>query len=552
MSELFLTLLNRSIAAGWLIAALVLLRPLLKRASKSLCAALWGLVALRLIWPFSLESALSLLPSAETIPMDIASAAQPAIHSGIPMFNSAVNPALAQSLSPQVGDSASPMQLVLLLGTLLWLAAAAGMAFYGIFSTLRLRRRLSTAVRCDENIYETDVAGAPFVFGLFRPMIYLPFHLSAQEREHMLAHERAHIRRGDHWYKALGYVFLTVFCFNPAVWLAYALLCRDIELACDAAVIRSFSAPERAAYMQTLLRASLPRGHRLACPLAFGEIGIRARLRAMAKAKKPAVWLIALALAASLVLAVCLLTDPKTEQTEAPPAGKWFDLSEKKAIAPQQLAQWPGTSFYTMPEGSNLPLELLARQEDGTEKRLVFGMPIESAYFCDLNGDGCPEVITCLAFGSGMIDVYTAIYDYENRAYYEIRDRGSCDYLLCQEEDGTLWVEKYAYPVIPSDPDRKCLSRESIVAAYEGIIRQTPTLTATGEITEVDDAYLHFVPDGQDERPQMYVPLDELPAGPLPEVGQRVEFTCNTNTVAFGALRCVSSIRLLDGAETGE
>lgn len=479
MSELFLTLLNRSIAAGWLIAALVLLRPLLKRASKSLCAALWGLVALRLIWPFSLESGLSLLPSAETIPMDIASAAQPTIHSGIPMFNSAVNPALAQSLSPQVGDSANPMQLVLLLGTLLWLAAAAGMAFYGIFSTLRLRRRLSTAVRCGENIYETDVAGAPFVVGLFRPTIYLPFHLSAQEREHMLAHERAHIRRGDHWWKALGYVFLTVFCFNPAVWL------------------------------------------------------------------------IALALAASLVLAVCLLTDPKTEQTEAPPAGKWFDLSEKKDIAPQQLAQWPGTSFYTTPE-DGVPLELLAQQEDGTEKRLFFGMPIESAYFCDLNGDGCPEVITCLAFGSGMIDVYTAIYDYENRAYYEIRDRGSCDYLLCQEEDGTLWVEKYAYPVIPSDPDRKCLSRESIVAAYEAIIRQTPTLTVIGEITQVDDAYLHFVPDGQDERPQMYVPLDELPAGPLPEVGQRVEFTCNTNTVAFGALRCVSSIRLLDGAETGE
>lgn len=547
MSELFLTLLNRSIAATWIICALVLLRPLLKRASKSLCAALWGLVGLRLVFPFSVKSALSLLPSAEPIPTDITTAAQPAIHSGIPLLNSAVNPALAQSLSPEAGASVNPMQIVVFCGTVIWLSLVVAMTFYAIFSTLRLRRGLSTAVRCGDHVYETEVAGAPFVFGLFRPGIYLPFHLSAQEREHMLAHERAHIRRADHWWKALGYALLTVFCFNPAVWLAYALLCRDIELACDAAVTRSLPAQERAAYMQTLLRASLPRRHRLICPLAFGEVGIRSRLREIAKNKKPALWLLLLALAASLALGLCLLTDPQTEEGYALPAEQWFDTAQGNAIAPIRLTQWPETTFYVNPE-YGFPTDILAQKEDGTTQTLFSGgMPLNSGYFCDLNGDGYPELITSSAFGSGIIDIFVSICDYENHAYYEIRDRGIYDYYLFQEENGTLWVEKREYNKY--NPD-EYISRESITAAYERIIREGESLAITAEITDIDDECLYFTSDTPYSN-KMFVRLDELPAGALPQIGQRVEFICKTNTIDFlEGLRCVSSIRYLDGAET--
>lgn len=310
METVFLKLLNMSITAGYLVLILVLLRPLLKKAPKWICCALWGLVGLRLVLPFSIESVLSLIPSAETVPSDIMYSGSPAITSGLPAVNSAVNPVLSQALAPQPLASANPLQIWLFIASGLWLIGISVMLLYALISCVRLRLKMRTAVLLRENIWQSEQAGSPFVFGLIRPKIYLPFDMDEGEMEHVLAHERAHISRRDHWIKPIGFVILAVYWFNPLMWLAYVLLCRDIELACDEHVIASLGTDERKAYSAALLKCSVGRGTIAACPLAFGEVGVKQRVKSILSYKKPAFWIIIAALAACMVLTVCFLTDP--------------------------------------------------------------------------------------------------------------------------------------------------------------------------------------------------------------------------------------------------
>ena len=309
MEQLFLKLLNMSISASYLVLAVVVLRPLLKKAPKALRCVLWGLVGLRLLLPVSVESALSLIPSAETVPANIAMMPVPAITSGIAAVNSVVNPALGQSMTPAAGASVNPMQVWSFVAAWVWLGGMVLMQLYAFASALLLRRRVRTAVRWEENVWQSEQVTAPFVFGLFRPRIYLPFGLSEEEMQSVLAHERAHLARRDHLLKPLGFGLLSVYWFNPVLWLAYVLLCRDIELACDEKVIRHMDVAQRKAYSAALLKCSIHRGL-AACPLAFGEVGVKQRVRSVLNYKRPAFWLILLAMVVSIVLAVCFLTDP--------------------------------------------------------------------------------------------------------------------------------------------------------------------------------------------------------------------------------------------------
>lgn len=312
MAEIFQKALNMSIAAGWLILAVIALRLLLRRAPKRFRLLLWAVVGLRLALPWSIESALSLIPSAQTLPEGIMLERAPVLDTGISALNGAINPGFTAAFTPELGASANPLQVLLPIAAALWMLGAAAMLLWALVSWLRLRKRAREAVRLEENVYECEIA-SPFVLGLFRPRIYLPFSLENGERELVLAHERAHITAGDHIIKPLGWLLLAAHWYNPLVWLAYALFCRDIELACDERVVRGLSLSDRADYSQALLDLSRPRGGVRACPLAFGESSVKGRVKSVLSYKKPAFWLVLLAVVVCVGAAVCFLTDPKEE-----------------------------------------------------------------------------------------------------------------------------------------------------------------------------------------------------------------------------------------------
>ena len=315
MGALFLKLVNLSITASWLVAAVITLRIIFKKAPKWIFCALWGSVALRLICPFSVESALSLIPSFETIPPAIITSSTPAIDSGIDTVDSIVNPIISFSLAPDPTASATPAQILIFVLSCGWLIGMAAMQIYAITSFAVLKHRVSTATPLCKNIKQCETVSSPFVLGLFRPVIYLPYSISETDIEYVTAHEQAHIRRKDHWWKPLGFIILSVYWFNPIIWVAYILLCRDIEAACDEKVISGGDKDYLKAYSSALLNCSVHRRTIAACPLAFGETGVKSRIKNVMSYKKPAFWIITVALVASVIAAVCLLTVPK-EQNE--------------------------------------------------------------------------------------------------------------------------------------------------------------------------------------------------------------------------------------------
>ena len=302
MSTLFLKLVNMSLSASWLVLVVLALRLVLKRAPKWVNVLLWGMVGVRLVLPVSIESTLSLVPSAEPI--------SPAIIGGT---------AVRVDGSAAAGAASSPAAagpgLVEIL-SYVWAAGAILLFLYSVVSWLRLRIRVREAVRLQGRIYQSERIDSPFVLGIVRPRIYLPYQLGREELTHVLAHEQAHIARKDHWWKPLGFLLLTVYWFNPILWLGYVLLCRDIELACDERVIRTLNNEQKADYARTLVACSMDRRAVAACPLAFGEIGVKERVKSVMNYKKPTFWIILLVAVVCIAVAVCFLTNPKTDNAQ--------------------------------------------------------------------------------------------------------------------------------------------------------------------------------------------------------------------------------------------
>ena len=550
MNELFLKIINMSISASWLILAVLILRLVLKKAPKWVNVLLWGIVAVRLICPLSFESALSLIPSSETIPLDIEMAAKPTIDSGVPAINSVVNPVLSSFAPPQhVLTSANPLQIWIPILNIIWLIGVGALLLYTAVSYWRLCRKVDTAVRYKGNIFQSENVSSPFVLGIIKPRIYLPFNMNGQDLEHVVAHEQAHIRRKDHWWKPLGFLLLTIHWFNPLMWLAYVLLCRDIELACDEKVIKELGNEQRADYMQALVACSVNRRMIAACPLAFGEVGVKERVKSVMNYKKPAFWVIIIAVIICVGVAVCFLTNPKQDRYTlriVVPAGsqeefvyteeevstvrnsikiwsgdglgdtevllfpvnktaetgytatylthgmsvefdaendtwfkigvnmqnptnediivyvevenvevrivdeinsviEWFDYLE----TPDEM-KWDGSLEISLTEFPDVTFrwtygEMLA-VKGSKSTSLYTGMPIWNAYFCDLTGDGLPELCSSISWGSGMIDNRVIIYDYANGVSYELSDRGYFDFTLRQDhQDGRLYVDKTKY-----------------------------------------------------------------------------------------------------------
>lgn len=305
MTELFLRLLNVSITAGWIVLAVVLLRPLLKKAPKWICCLLWGIVALRLVMPVSFESAVSLIPSPEVFPRDLADAQTPAIYSGIPAVNSAVNPLLTQYAADR-----TELDMLLTAAAAFWAGGVVALFLYSIFTWLRLYLQVRTNVCLRDNIYVCDYIGSPFIFGILRPKIYLPSGLKEDQLSYVLAHENAHLRRRDHWWKPLGFLLLTLYWFNPLLWVAYILLCQDIEQACDEKVIEKLDLSGRKAYSMALLDCSVRRRMIMACPVAFGEVSVKTRIKSVLGYKKPGFWILLASAAVCVAASFCFLTDP--------------------------------------------------------------------------------------------------------------------------------------------------------------------------------------------------------------------------------------------------
>ena len=381
MSDLFLKIVNMSISASWLVVAVLILRLVLKKAPKWVNVLLWGIVAVRLICPFSFESALSLIPSAETFPEKIISGPSFDVQTGITPIDNRINDYLGDRYFEGVTVPTNNGNNVMTILTIVWIIGILLLAAYTVISYWRLHRKVDTAVRYKDNIFQSENVSSPFVLGIINPRIYLPFSMNEQDMEHVVAHEQAHIRRKDHWWKPLGFLLLTIHWFNPLMWLAYVLLCRDIELACDEKVIKGLSNEQRADYTQALVACSVNRRMIAACPLAFGEVGVKERVKSVMNYKKPAFWVIIIAVIVCVGVAVCFLTNPKQDSYTlriVVPAGSQEEFvytDEEVSTVRNSIKIWSGDGLGDT-EVLLFPVNKTA--ETGyTATYLTHGMPVE-------------------------------------------------------------------------------------------------------------------------------------------------------------------------------
>lgn len=658
MNELFLKIINMSISASWLILAVLILRLVLKKAPKWVNVLLWGIVAVRLICPFSFESALSLIPSAETFPEKIISGPSFDVQTGITPIDNRINDYLGDRYFEGVTVPANNGNTIMTILTIVWIIGILLLATYTIISYQRLNRKVDTAVHYKDNIFQSENVSSPFVLGIINPRIYLPFSMNEQDLEHVVAHEQAHIRRKDHWWKPLGFFLLTIHWFNPLMWLAYVLLCRDIELACDEKVIKGLSNEQRADYTQALVACSVNRRMIAACPLAFGEVGVKERVKSVMNYKKPAFWIIILAVIACVIVAVCFLTNPKQDRYTlriVVPAGSQEEFvytDEEVSTVRNSIKIWSGdglgdTEVLLFPVNKTaetgytatylthgMPVEFDAEKDtwfkigvnmqnstnediivyvevENVEVRIVdeinsviewfdyletpdemkwdgsleisltefpdvtfrwtygemlavkgskstslyTGMPIWNAYFCDLTGDGLPELCSTISWGSGMIDNRVTIYDYANGASYELYDRGCFDFTLrFNEADGYLHVDKRKYNTDELVETGRLVFKNHCIQ-IEGFSNEAHQVFQA-EILEIHGGHYLVKPvEGSWElnsADRIEVPIRNAQPSPEPEIGDVIEIEYSGEILETYPARIadVYGIKIIKEAET--
>ena len=315
MDNLFIDFLNTSITASYIIVAVLLVRAIFKKLPRKFICALWTVAGLRLIMPFSIESAFSLIPSTKTIDPVSGSSYGVRLNSGITALDIPVNNFLVENEMAATTQAITPSDknVIVSIIAIIWLVGIAAILLYGVFSYIKLKRTVSTAVLFKDNIMQSENVVSPFILGFIKPKIYIPFGMDDATTDYVVAHEIAHIRRRDHWIKPIGFILLAVYWFNPLVWVAYVMLCRDIERACDEKVIARMDGDERKDYANALFACAVNRRKIAACPLAFGEVGIKERIKGVMNYKKPAFWVIVVAVIACIVASVCFLTNPKND-----------------------------------------------------------------------------------------------------------------------------------------------------------------------------------------------------------------------------------------------
>ncbi len=310
MGEVFLKVLNMSVTAGWLILAVLLIRCLLRKAPKWLMCLLWGVVAVKLIFPFSIESSFSLIPAAEPVRI-ITHTGSPGIQEDATdhpqLSNEFVGTPYEEGVRVDTKEQGIDRSSAF---ALLWIMGVLGLLVYAMISYIKLKKQVAASLTVRKGVKECDEIAFPFILGVLLPTIYIPSSLDAASRSFVISHETAHLKRRDHWWKPLGYLILCIHWFNPFCWISYILFCRDLEMACDERVIRDMDKESRVGYSQTLLNLSKPGNCLSACPLAFGEVGVKERVKGIIRYKKPAIWMILLSMVICAVVTVCFLTNP--------------------------------------------------------------------------------------------------------------------------------------------------------------------------------------------------------------------------------------------------
>ncbi len=318
MSTVFLKVLNLSINATWLILVVLILRFMLNKSPKWITCAFWAIVAVRLACPISFESVFSLLPDSEVIPSNIATVQMSEINTGVAVINNDLNPVRSKISEVNEVASVNTLQVVISVATVIWVCGTIALLVYALISYILLKKKVRRAVPFDEKTLECDEVMTPFILGIIRPKIYVPTCVGEKNLEMVIAHEKAHLKRLDHWWKPFGFLLLSVYWFNPICWLAYFVLCRDIEAACDERVIRDKDKNFIVAYSQALLDLSVSGKFISACPVAFGENGVKMRIKRVLNYKKPKFWVLSLAIASCIAVVLCFLTTPITTFTISP------------------------------------------------------------------------------------------------------------------------------------------------------------------------------------------------------------------------------------------
>ena len=344
MERVFVELLNMGLIATWTVLAVMVVRALCHKAPKALTVWLWALVGIRLLIPVIPESALSLIPSGRIVSPDILTAEDPSIYTGVAMLNCTVNPMISERLAPDfsvsnksaMGTFATPLQVIAFMASLIWIAGMAVMFVYGLGSHLWLRHKVKVSLCYRDNIYFCDDIATPFVFGVIKPRIYIPSGMTEGQMEYVVAHEAVHLKRKDHWWKTIAFFLLSVYWFHPLLWVSYMLFSRDLERACDERVISAMGTEVKKGYAEALVSCSLQKRMMLACPLAFGEVGVKNRVKAVLSYKKPAFWIVAVTVAVGIAVAVCFLTNPISESDKE---YSWKDIVQGESVYPIQ----PGT-----------------------------------------------------------------------------------------------------------------------------------------------------------------------------------------------------------------
>lgn len=328
MTSFFLEIVDRSITASYLIIVVMLLRPVLNKVPKWIRGILWGLVGIRLVIPISFESIFSLIPDKSPLPALNHLQETLGTDGGKlpPISDFSTNAATAPQNMDVIGTMTHASETIHTwnvsiadITAIIWLTGMVAMLVYCIVSYIRLNKQVSDAVLYQNSkyaIFQSEKVTSPFVLGIFNPHIYLPYHMEPADMDCVIAHEKAHIARRDHLTKPLSFAILSFYWFNPFVWLAYILLCRDIELACDEKVIKEMGKGYKKQYSEALFKCSVSARMISACPLAFGEVGVKKRIVNVLHYKKPGFWIIIVSLILCVVVAVCFLTNPKEEKKE--------------------------------------------------------------------------------------------------------------------------------------------------------------------------------------------------------------------------------------------
>lgn len=413
MDAVFLKLFHMSMTAGWLILAVIVFRLLLKKAPKWLSCVLWVMVAFRLLCPVAPESSLSLIPGEETLSsLEDRYGKAPVLDSGIPSLNNTLNPVLGELLVPAPGTSVNPLQIIMYLAGMIWTAGLFALLIYALASLWRIHRSVREAVFLRDNVWLCDEVKSPFILGVIRPRIYLPSGINEEQMKYVLAHEETHLKRKDHWWKLLGFGLLAVYWFHPLVWAAYILFCRDIELACDEKVIKKMNMDGKKAYSRALVDSSVHRRVMLACPLAFGEVGVKERVKNVLHYKKCASWMIAAAVLGCAAVAVCFLTNPKKDF-----------LNIRIVIPAGSEAESDDRSSYVTP---GMPVMLNAKKGAWYKIGVAVSNPTDQDIVVYVRVKGVQERIGDAAVDIGWNKKYVAVPSAtEKGKYYFVIENGS-------------------------------------------------------------------------------------------------------------------------------